>query len=114
MKNIVGKGKKCTKSLFPQNCVDSLPNNKIATRTKLKVFVNCKINVVKIFISVFDWKENMGKGENAGNRHLLLFTHHFQKLSIPGLLKVGTVRQEVKTLYKTINYRLVQIKSICR
>ena len=33
----------------------------------------------------------VGKGENAGYQHFLLFPHCFQKLSISVLLKVGIV-----------------------
>ena len=33
----------------------------------------------------------VGKGENAGFQHFLLFPQCFQKLSIPGKLKVGIV-----------------------
>ena len=43
-------------------------------------------------ISVTDWVENIvGKGENAGYQHFLLFPHCFQKASVPGSLKVGIV-----------------------
>ena len=41
---------------------------------------------------VTDWVENIvGKGENAGNQHFLLFPQCFQKASFPGSLKVGIV-----------------------
>ena len=33
----------------------------------------------------------VGKGENAGNQHFLLFPQCFQKPSLSGLLKVGIV-----------------------
>ena len=36
--------------------------------------------------------ENLvGKGENAGHQHFLLFPQYFQKTSFPGSLKVRTV-----------------------
>ena len=45
-----------------------------------------------MMISVFDRVENiLGKGENAGYQHFLLFPQCFQKLSSPVLLKVGIV-----------------------
>ena len=51
-----------------------------------------KLNFVKIMISVFDTVENiMGKGENAGDQHFLLFPQCFQKASFPGSLKVKIV-----------------------
>ena len=43
-------------------------------------------------ISVFDMIENIvGKGENAGYQHFLLFQQCFQKASSLGSLKVGIV-----------------------
>ena len=43
-------------------------------------------------ISVFDRVENIvGKGENAGNQHFLLFPQCFQKASFLGSLEVGIV-----------------------
>ena len=39
---------------------------------------------------VFDMLENtVGKGENAGNQHFLLFPQCFQKALSSGLLKLG-------------------------
>ena len=48
--------------------------------TKFKAFAaDDKLNVAQIIISVFDRVENIvGKGENAGNQHFLLFPQqHF-------------------------------------
>ena len=43
-------------------------------------------------ISDFDWVENiMGKGENAGYQHFLLFPQCFLKAFHPGSLEVGIV-----------------------
>ena len=43
-----------------------------------------------MLISLFDRVENIvGKGENAGYQHFLLFPECFQKTSLLGLLKVG-------------------------
>ena len=57
----------------------SLPNNKIWSLTKLKAFTDDKLNVAKMMISLFDRVENIvGKGENAGHQHFLLFPQCFQ------------------------------------
>ena len=59
---------------------------------KLKVLSDDKFNLAKMIISIFDRIENIvGKGENAGNQHFLLFPQCFQKPSFPGLLKPGIV-----------------------
>ena len=43
-------------------------------------------------ICVTDWEENIvGKGENVGYQHFLLFPQCFQKAYFPGLLKVVIV-----------------------
>ena len=48
--------------------------------TKLKVFADNRINEAQMMISVLDWVENtVGKGENAGFQHFLLFPQCFQK-----------------------------------
>ena len=46
----------------------------------------CKpqLNFAKTIISVLDWVENMGKGENAAYQHFLLFPQCFQKVSFSG------------------------------
>ena len=41
-------------------------------------------NVAKIMISVFDRIKTVGKGENTGYLHFLLFPQCFQKPSHPG------------------------------
>ena len=47
-------------------------------------------------ICVTEWEENIvGKGENAGYQHFLLFPPCFLKASFPGSLKVGIVWQRV-------------------
>ena len=57
-----------------------LPNDKILDMTKLKALTDDKWNVAKMTISVFDRVENtVGKGENAGNQHFLLFPQGFPK-----------------------------------
>ena len=72
--------------------LNSSPHDKILDVTKLKAFADEKINVAHMMISVFDRIENMlGKGENAGYQHFLLFPPCFQKPSSLGPLKVGIV-----------------------
>ena len=48
-------------------------------------------------IFVFDSVENtVGKGENAGCQHFLLFPQWFQNGFYPGSLKVGIMWQRLK------------------
>ena len=72
--------------------VNSLPNDKFFNVTKLKTFADDKLNVARMVISYLDRVENtVGKGENAGYQHFLLFLHCFPKPSFSGSLKVGIV-----------------------
>ena len=53
---------------------------KILEVTKLKAFADDKLNSAKMMISLFDRVENtVGKGENAGYQHFLLFPQSFPK-----------------------------------
>ena len=71
---------------------NTLPNNKILDVIKLKAFADDTISVAEMLISVIDKIENIvGKGENAGYQHFLLFPQCFQKASFLGSLKVGIV-----------------------
>ena len=48
--------------------------------TELKAFADDNLNVAKMAIYLFIWVENtVGKGENAGYQHFLLFPQCFQK-----------------------------------
>ena len=77
--------------LLPQG-FNSLPNAEIMEWSKLKAFAEIKINVTEKLIFVFEKLENiMGKGENAGYQHFLLFPQCFQKTSYTGSLIVGIV-----------------------
>ena len=61
-------------------CVNSLPYDKILDWTKLEAFVDDKLSVAKMIISLFGMVENIvGKGENAGYQHFLLFLQCFFK-----------------------------------
>ena len=72
--------------------INPLPDDKILDFTKLKAFADDKLNVAKMMISLFDRVEStMGKGENAGYQHFLLFPQCFPKPSSLGSLKVGIV-----------------------
>ena len=56
----------------------------------MKAFEDNKLNVTKTIISLCDRVENIvGKEENAGYQHFLLFPQCFQKASSMGSLKVG-------------------------
>ena len=70
---------------------NSLPNDKILTLTKFKAFADDKI-MVNQKLKLLEKVENIvGKGENAGYQHFLLFPQCFLKLSFPEVLKVGIV-----------------------
>ena len=63
--------------------INSFPNDKILDLTKLKAFADDKLKIAKMRISLFDRVENtVGKGENAGYQHFLLFPWCFPKPSI--------------------------------
>ena len=69
---------------------NSLPNDNILEVTKLKAFTDDKLMVAKMTISLFNRVENtVGKGENDGYQHFLLFPQFFPKPSSLGSLKVG-------------------------
>ena len=61
--------------------LNSLPNNKILDQSKLKALADDTINVNRTLKIVLGWVENiLGKGENAGYQHFLLFPECFQNL----------------------------------
>ena len=58
----------------------------------MKAFADDKINEAEKLNFVLGRIENtVGKGENSGSQHFLLFPECFQKSSSSGLLKVGIV-----------------------
>ena len=62
-----------------------LPNNKILDLSKLKAIEHYESKVLKMMIFVFGRVENIvGKGENAGYQHFLLFPQCFQRAFYPG------------------------------
>ena len=73
-------------------CINSLPNDKILDWSKLKAFADDKINVLKMMIFIFDRIENIvGKEENAGYQHFLLFPQSFQMALHSGVIKTRIV-----------------------
>ena len=72
--------------------INFLPNDKVLDWSKLKAFADDKLNLAEKLKFILGRVENiMGKGENAGYQHFLIFPQCFQKASITGLLKVGIV-----------------------
>ena len=62
--------------------VNSLQNNKILDESKFKAFADDKIILTQWLKFVLGRIENiLGKGENAGYQHFLLFPQCFQKFS---------------------------------
>ena len=69
-----------------------LPNDKFLDWSKLKTFAGDKIKVTGKMKFVLEMVENIvGKGENAGYQHFLLFLQYFQKDTFSRSLKVGIV-----------------------
>ena len=65
------------------NGINFLPNDKILDWSKLKAFADDIFKGTEIIVFVFDSVENIvGKGENAGYHHFLLFPQNFQKASL--------------------------------
>ena len=61
-------------------------------QSNLKAFADNISNLVQMMICVTDRVEKIvGKAENAGYQHFLLFPQCFQNTSNPGSLKVGIV-----------------------
>ena len=59
---------------------------------------NLKVHVLRAIVYVFDRVENIvGKGDNAGYHHFLLFPKYFQKPSCQRSLKAGTVWEQVQS-----------------
>ena len=80
--------------------LNSLPNKKILDWSKFKTFADNKINVAENLKFVLERVENtVGKGDNAGYHHFLLFLQCFQKPSLSGSLKVWIVWLRVKVYF---------------
>ena len=64
---------------------------------KLEAFTDDILDLAEMMISVFDKAENIvGKGENAGYQHFLLFPQCFQMSSLSRILKVVNVWYRLK------------------
>ena len=70
--------------------VNSLPNDEVLYLSKLKAFADDKIDLTEKQKFFLKWLENIvGKGEDAGYQHFLLFPQCFQMASFSWLLKIG-------------------------
>ena len=70
----------------------SLTFDKISDWSKLKGFADDKIKVNEILKFGMGMVENIvGRGENVGYQHFLLFPQCFHKPSVAGSFKVGIV-----------------------
>ena len=77
---------------------NSIPNDKNRDWSALKPFADDTFNIAKIMIFVCDRVENIvGKGENAGYQHFLLFLQCFQKASFHVSSKPVIVWSKVNT-----------------
>ena len=61
--------------------INSLPNDKVSDKSRVKAFADNKINASQKLKIKLGRVENVGKGENAGYQHFLLFPQCFQKAS---------------------------------
>ena len=67
--------------VYQGQAINSLPNNKILDWSKLKALADDKINVAQKLKFVSGRIENIvGKGENVGYQHFLLFPTMFSKV----------------------------------
>ena len=74
------------------NHFNSLSNDKTLDQFKFKAIADDKINVTEELKFILGRVENIvGKGENAGDQHFLLFSQCFLLVSFPWSLKVGIV-----------------------
>ena len=65
----------------------TFPNGKMLDQSVLKGFADSKIYVTQTLKLIMSTIENtVGKGENAGNQHFLLFPQCFEKASCTGSL----------------------------
>ena len=72
---------------------DFLPTDKFLASSNLKDNI---LNVAQMVQFFCDGEENIvGKGENAGNQHFLLFPQCFLKVSIFKVIKSRSLRERV-------------------
>ena len=78
-------------------CLNSLPNEKNLDRSKLKPFADDKMHVTEKLTFLLERVENiMGKEENAGYQHFLLFPTMFSRNLIQGHQKSGLCGKELR------------------
>ena len=72
--------------------LNSLPRDKILALSKLKAFADDKqwAAQMEVFVSA-RVENNVGKGENAGNQHFLLFPHCFHMAFVSRVIKIRDV-----------------------
>ena len=63
--------------------------------SKLKAFAEDKLNVPEKLKFVLGRVEKVGKAENAGYKHFLLFSQCFQKLCYMGGWGVGVIKNSL-------------------
>ena len=92
---------KCFVYYFMDILFHSLPNYNFLEWFKLKAFSDHKIKVAEKMKIVLEGVQNIvGKGENAGYQHFLLFTRCFLKSSVSGSVKVRILWYRVKETKK--------------
>ena len=78
----------CFQKTCTADSLNSLPNNKILDLSKLEAFENDNLNVYQKLKFALGRVENiLGKGENAGYQHFLLFPKMFSKASFLRVVK---------------------------
>ena len=84
---------------FCQQILIPVPDKKNVAFPKLKAFVDDNFSVAQMVQFFFDSVENfVGKGENAGNQHFLLFQQCFHRAFFKGSLKGGIVGYRVNLM----------------
>ena len=104
MTSVIGPLVSSNLNSFPTNkIVDQSKLKDFADQSRLKDFADDKIIVTYLINFVLGRVENIvGKGENAGYQHFLLFPQYFQKASLSGLLKVWILWERVRAPFATI------------
>ena len=95
--------------------LNSLPSNKILDWSKLKEFADKKTNVTQKWKFILGRVENIvGKGENAGYQHFLLFPRCFQKFVFNiCVIQELSKKKKKKTIHsKKVSIQLAPSRSI--
>ena len=81
-------------------CLNTISDDKIMDLSHFKTFADDKLNIAQTAEFAFNRTENIvGKGENAGYQHFLLFLQCFQKASLPQSLQSEIVWQRVTIVH---------------